>query len=92
MTERPQPSRDTVIEAIEKNNSPWRSLDRVAEETGIKPFDIGATARELNLTGDVGLYERENRQGELFITTRRHYQQTAGIVRRMLSVIVDRPV
>jgi hypothetical protein len=77
-----------VIDALEDPRYDWRTVEGVAEQTGVHPSTVRAI-----LKGSEDKIVRSSvpdESGRSLYTTRRHYRQTNGLGTRILSALSDR--
>jgi len=80
--------RDVVIEALEDQRYEWRTIDGLAEQTGLPSGEIQETLESLK--EDVVRSSVPDEQGRSLYTTRKHYRETHGLGARILSALSDR--
>jgi hypothetical protein len=80
--------RNIVVRALEDPNYEWRTVEGVAEQTGIEEANVRETLEELN--GEIIRSSIPDESGRHLYTTRRHYRQTQGLGTRILSALSDK--
>jgi len=79
-----------VVRALENPKYDWRTIDGIAEETGIDPFQVSQILRFLPNVVDIVQSSVPDKFGRPLFTTRNHYKKTQNVASRFLSVFSDR--
>ncbi len=77
-----------VIDALEDPRFDWRTVEGVAEQTGVDPSMVRAILKESE--HEIVRSSVPDESGRSLYTTRRHYRQTSGLGTRILSALSDR--
>jgi hypothetical protein len=77
-----------VIDALEDPRYDWRTVEGVAEQTGVDPYTVRAILKESE--DKIVRSSVPDESGRSLYTTRRHYRQTNGLGTRILSALSDR--
>jgi len=77
-----------VIDALEDPRYDWRTVEGVAEQTGIDPSMVRAILKESE--DQIVRSSVPDESGRSLYTTRKHYRQTNGLGTRILSALSDR--
>jgi hypothetical protein len=77
-----------VIDALEDPRYDWRTVESVAEQTGLSPSEVREILKESE--HEVVRSSVPDESGRSLYTTRRHYRQTNGLGVRILSALSDR--
>ena len=77
-----------VIRALEDPRYEWRTVEGIAEQTGIPSLKVLKILKSLK--EDVLRSSIPDESGRDLFTTRKHYRQTHGIGARILSALSDR--
>ena len=80
--------RNTVVRALEDPNYEWRTVEGVAEQTGLEETNVRETLEELN--GEIIRSSSPDESGRNLYTTRRHYRETQGLGTRILNALSDK--
>ena len=74
-----------VIDALEDPRYDWRTVEGVAEQTGIAPIKV----REIlmGLEDEIVRSSIPDESGRTLYTTRKHYRDTQGLGTRLLSAL-----
>jgi hypothetical protein len=80
--------RNIVVRALEDPNYEWRTVEGVAEQTGLEEANVRETLEELN--GEIIRSSVPDESGRNLYTTRKHYRQTQGLGTRILSALSDK--
>jgi hypothetical protein len=80
--------RNIVVRALEDPNYEWRTVEGVAEQTGLEEANVRETFEELN--GEIIRSSVPDESGRNLYTTRKHYRQTQGLGTRILSALSDK--
>ena len=77
-----------VIDALEDPRYDWRTVEGVAEQTGIAPIKV----REIlmGLEDEIVRSSIPDESGRTLYTTRKHYRDTQGLGTRLLSALADK--
>jgi len=85
----PNPDRrNIVVQALEDPNYEWRTVEGVAEQTGLAEANVRETLEELN--GEIIRSSIPDESGRNLYTTRKHYRQTQGLGTRILNALSDK--
>lgn len=77
-----------VIAALENPNYEWRTIDGISKETGLSPERVKEI---LTATAEQIIHSSvPDEQGRPLYTTRRHYRNKTGLLKRSISVLADR--
>jgi hypothetical protein len=77
-----------VVRALENPKYNWRTVDGIAQETGIDPYQVAQILKFLpNVVDTVQSTDKSGRQ---LFTTRKHYNRTQNVLNRILSTFSDR--
>ncbi|MEL0616757.1 hypothetical protein V6243_07905 [Cobetia marina] len=77
-----------LIRALENPRYKYRSVDGVAKEIGL---DHGKLLKLLNHHSDeIVVLNRKGNDGQILITTRKHYDKNASKVEKIKSVLMNR--
>ena len=77
-----------VIDALEDSRYDWRTVEGVAEQTGVNPSVVRAILKEAE--HEIVRSSIPDESGRSLYTTRKHYRQTNGLGTRILSALSDR--
>jgi hypothetical protein len=80
--------RAAVIRALEDPRYEWRTVEGLAEQTGLSATNLRQILEELN--GEIIRSSVPDESGRALYTTRRHYRQTQGLGTRILSALSDK--
>ena len=80
--------RNIVVGALEDPNYEWRTVEGVAEQTGVPASSVRQILEELN--GEIIRSSIPDESGRSLYTTRKHYRQTQGLGTRILSALSDK--
>ena len=80
--------RNIVVRALEDPNYEWRTVEGVAEQTGLEEANVRETLEELD--GEIIRSSVPDESGRNLYTTRKHYRQTQGLGTRILSALSDK--
>ena len=80
--------RGIVVRALEDPNYEWRTIEGVAEQTGLEESNVRETLEELN--GEIIRSSIPDQSGRALYTTRRHYRETQGLGTRILNALSDK--
>jgi hypothetical protein len=80
--------RNIVVRALEDPNYEWRTVEGVAEQTGLAASSVRQILDELN--GEIIRSSIPDESGRNLYTTRKHYRQTQGLGTRILSALSDK--
>lgn len=81
-------ARQLVIAALEDPRYDWRTIDGIAEETGISNAQIVAIVNEAGNT--IVRSSIPDEQGRSLYTTRKHYKDTHSLGARILDALADK--
>jgi len=81
-------SRNIVVRALEDPNYDWRTVEGIAEQTGLSASNVRQLLEELN--GEIIRSSIPDESGRNLYTTRKHYRQTQGLGTRILSALSDK--
>lgn len=81
-------ARDLVIKALEDERYEWRTVEGVAEQTGIPAAIVQAVLK--NSETDIVRSTISDELGRALYTTRRHYRETHGLWDRFRSALSDK--
>jgi DNA-binding MarR family transcriptional regulator len=84
------PTQRDVINALENQNYNWRSINGIVRETHLPKGEICDMITQLIKDGLVIRAPYRNKKGHRLYTIRKHYCQTIGPVRRLISTITNR--
>lgn len=79
-----------VVRALENPKYDWRTIDGIAEETGIDSYQVSQILRFLPSAVDIVKSSIPDKQGRQLFTTRNHYNKTQNFASRFLSAFSDR--
>lgn len=80
-----------VVRALENPKYNWRTIDGIAQETGIEPYQVANILRFLPSAGiDLVQSSVPDKQGRALYTTRPHYIKSQNFANRLLSAFSDR--
>ena len=77
-----------VVRALEDPRYEWRTIDGLAEQTGLPEANLRQALEELN--GEIIRSSALDESGRALYTTRKHYRQTQGLGTRILSALSDK--
>jgi len=77
-----------VVRALEDPRYEWRTVEGLAEQTGLSATSLRQVLEELN--GEIIRSSVPDESGRALYTTRRHYRQTQGLGTRILSALSDK--
>jgi hypothetical protein len=80
--------RNIVVRALEDPKYEWRTVEGVAEQTGLEESNVRETLEELN--GEIIRSSIPDESGRNLYTTRRHYRETQGLGTRILNALSDK--
>jgi hypothetical protein len=80
--------RNIVVRALEDPNYEWRTVEGVAEQTGLAAANVRQMLEELN--GEIIRSSVPDESGRSLYTTRKHYRETQGLGTRILSALSDK--
>jgi hypothetical protein len=80
--------RNIVVSALEDPNYEWRTVEGVAEQTGLSVPNVRQVLEELN--GEIIRSSIPDESGRNLYTTRKHYRETQGLGTRILSALSDK--
>jgi hypothetical protein len=80
--------RNIVVQALEDPNYEWRTVEGVAEQTGLPEANVRETLEELN--GEIIRSSIPDESGRHLYTTRKHYRETQGLGTRILNALSDK--
>jgi DNA-binding IclR family transcriptional regulator len=80
--------RDLVIAALEDRRYEWRTIDGLAEQTGLPSAKVQEILESLQ--EDLVRSSVPDDRGRSLYTTRKHYRETHGLGARILSALSDR--
>ena len=80
--------RAAVVRALEDPRYEWRTVEGLAEQTGLSATSLRQVLEELN--GEIIRSSVPDESGRALYTTRRHYRQTQGLGTRILSALSDK--
>lgn len=79
-----------IIQALENNRFKWRTVDGVVSEVKEPKAVVVETIKDLSRQGLVVRSSTPSTTGEALFTTRKHYQQTTPITRRLIDAFKNR--
>jgi hypothetical protein len=80
--------RAAVVRALEDPRYEWRTVEGLADETGLPADSLRQILEELN--GEIIRSSIPDESGRALYTTRKHYRQTQGLGTRILSALSDK--
>jgi hypothetical protein len=80
--------RAAVVRALEDSRYEWRTVDGLAEETGLSAANLQEILKDLN--GEIIRSSTPDESGRALYTTRKHYRETQGLGTRILSALSDK--
>jgi hypothetical protein len=80
--------RNIVVSALEDPHYEWRTVEGVAEQTGLSASNVRQVLEELN--GEIIRSSIPDESGRNLYTTRKHYRETQGLGTRILSALSDK--
>ncbi len=81
-------SRNIVVRALEDPSYEWRTVEGVAEQTGLPASSVRQILEELN--GEIIRSSIPDESGRNLYTTRKHYRETQGLGTRILNALSDK--
>jgi ribosomal protein S25 len=79
---------ERVINALEDPRYDWRTVEGVAEQTGVTPSIVREILKESE--HEIVRSSVPDESGQSLYTTRKHYRQSNGLGTRILSALSDR--
>ena len=79
---------ERVINALEDPRHDWRTVEGVAEQTGVTTSIVREILKESE--HEIVRSSVPDESGQSLYTTRKHYRQTNGLGTRILSALSDR--
>jgi hypothetical protein len=77
-----------VVRALENPKYNWRTVDGIAQETGINANQVALILAFL--PNKIDMVQSTDRNGRRLFTTRQHYNRTPNVLNRILSTFSDR--
>ena len=78
----------TVVRALEVPRYEWRTVEGIAEQTGLPAADLPQILKQLN--GEIVRSSSADDLGRALYTTRKHYRETQSLGTRILSALSDK--
>jgi hypothetical protein len=80
--------RATVVGALEDPRYEWRTVEGIAEQTGLAVTEVPQILKQLN--GEIVRSSSVDESGRALYTTRKHYRETQSLGTRILSALSDK--
>lgn len=79
-----------IIGALENPKYDWRTIEGIAEETGIDRDQVSLILQRIWSLGNVVESSVPDKKGRPLFTTRKHYYERQTVINRVLSALSDR--
>ncbi len=80
--------RDQIIRALEDDRYEWRTVDGVAQQTGVPATQVQESLESLKQ--EIVRSSIPDEAGRSLYTTRRHYRDTHGLGAQFLAALSDK--